>query len=57
MKAARKKTNVGQRKVWRIFRFTERYELADDMRKCRQSGLLFTRDFIALGAGDEAAGY
>jgi hypothetical protein len=45
------------RKVWRIFRFAKRYELRDDERKLRQSGLLFTRDFVSEAAGDEAARY
>lgn len=44
-------------KVWRIFRFGERYELADNARFCRQSPLLFTRDFVGSGKDDESIGY
>ena len=44
-------------KVWHIYRFKERYELPDDKKILRKSGLLFTRDFVGTGAGDEAVGY
>lgn len=44
-------------KVWRIFRFGERYELPEDMRACRKSGLQYTRDFVSAAGGDEAVGY
>ena len=43
--------------VWRIFRFGERFELPDDMKICRKSGLQFTRDFVSAAGGDEAVGY
>ncbi len=46
-----------RKKVWHVFRFKERYELPDDMRSFRQSGLLFTRDFVGTAGGDEAVGY
>jgi len=45
------------KKVWRIFRFKERFELADNVRFCRQSPLLFTRDFVGSGKDDESIGY
>lgn len=55
--AKKRRIKSSTKKVWRIFRFAKRYELRDDERKCRQSGLLFTRDFVSDAAGDEAAGY
>ena len=44
-------------KVWRIFHFKERFELPENIRKCRRSALEFSRDFVSDGAGDEAVGY
>jgi hypothetical protein len=44
-------------KVWRIFHFQQRYELPDDMRACRQSGLQYTKRFVGVAGGDEAVGY
>ena len=55
MKAARKRRIT--RKVWRIYHFQERYELPDDMRKCRMSSLEYTRDFVGDSGGDEAVSY
>ena len=43
--------------VWRIFHFKERFELPEDMRACRKSGLQYTRDFVSAAGGDEAVGY
>jgi hypothetical protein len=43
--------------VWHVYRFDERYELPEDMRACRKSGLHFTRDYVGIAAGDEAVGY
>ncbi len=44
-------------KVWRIYRFRERFEPPENVRKCRKSGLDFTRDYVGLSAGNEAVGY
>ena len=44
-------------KVWRIFHFKERFELSENIRKCRRSALEFSRDFVSDGGGDEAVGY
>jgi len=44
-------------KVWRIFRFKERFELSENIRKCRRSALEFSRDFVGDAGGDEAVGY
>ena len=44
-------------KAWHIFHFEQRYELPEDMRMCRKSGLQYSRDFVGVAAGDEAAGY
>jgi hypothetical protein len=46
-----------KQKVWRIYRYAERYELKDDDRRCRKSALQFTRDFVSVMAGNEAVGY
>ncbi len=43
--------------VWRIFHFGERFELSENIRKCRKSALEFSRDFIGDAGGDEAVGY
>jgi len=64
-KAARKKKTASKKKaaapkpkkVWRIFRFEPRYEMPEDMRKCRVTALEFTRDFVGDAGGDEAVGY
>jgi len=64
-KAARKKKPASKKKatapkpkkVWRIFRFAPRYEMPEDMRKCRISALEFTRDFVGDAGGDEAVNY
>ena len=45
------------KKVWRVFRYRERFELADDVRTHRKSALDFTRDYVGVGAGNEAVGY
>ena len=55
--AKSKKNSKKTSKVWRIFRFRERYEMPEDMRKCRVSALEFTRDFVGDAGGDEAVGY
>ena len=46
-----------RQKVWKIFRFEERFELPDDSRFCRKGPLLFTRDYVGSGADDESIGY
>jgi len=43
--------------VWRIFHFEERFELPENIRKCRKTALEFTRDFVGDLGGDEAVGY
>ena len=53
----KKSKNIAAKKVWRIFRFKERYEMPEDMRKCLMSALEFTRDFVGDAGGDEAVGY
>jgi len=45
------------KKVWHIFRFKERFELPEDMKIHRRSGLQYTRDFVSAAGGDEAVGY
>ena len=57
MKSGKTNSDVRERRVWRICRFAKRYELRDDERKCRRSGLMFTRDLVSAAGGDEAAGY
>jgi hypothetical protein len=52
-----RKATAPKAKVWHVFRFDERYELPEDMRACRKSGLQYTRDFVGIAAGDEAVGY
>lgn len=54
-----KKTSAKRdlKKVWRIFRFIERFELGEDVRSHRKSALDFTRDYVGVGAGNEAVGY
>jgi hypothetical protein len=57
---AKKKTKATKKeakKVWRIFRFEKRYELPEDMKIFRKSGLNFTKRFVGVGGGDEAVGY
>jgi hypothetical protein len=51
--SAKKSPNL----VWRIFHFGQRYELPDDMKICRKSGLQYTKRFVGSGGGDEAVGY
>lgn len=46
-----------ERRVWRIFHFTERFELPEDIKICRKSGLQYTKRFVGVAAGDEAVGY
>jgi len=56
--ASKKKATIPKpKKVWRIFRFSERYELPEYMRKGRVTALEFTRDFVGDAGGDEAVGY
>ena len=43
--------------VWKIFHFGERFELGEDVRSHRKSALDFTRDYVGVGAGNEAVGY
>lgn len=57
--AAQARTPSGKaaRKLWRIYRYSERFELRDDDRRCRKSAPQFVRDFVGVMAGNEAAGY
>jgi len=43
--------------VWRIFHFAERFELPEDIKICRKSGLQYTKRFVGIAGGDEAVGY
>ena len=53
-----KKKNVKRKmKVWHIYHFRERFELADDVRHCRKSPLLFTKDYVGTGQDDESISY
>lgn len=45
------------RKVWRIFRFAQRFELPDDTRFCRRSPLIYIRDYVGSGLDDESINY
>lgn len=45
------------RKVWRIYRFRERFDIAETSRYCRKSALIYTRDFVGTSGGDEAITY
>ncbi len=45
------------KKVWRIYRFQQRFELPENIRKCRKSALEFTRDFVGEVGGNEAVSY
>jgi len=53
MKAKKKRA----RKVWRIFRFAQRFELPDDTRFCRRSPLIYIRDYVGSGLDDESINY
>jgi len=57
MTAARAtKGKRGGGKVWHVFRFRERFELADDQRFCRKGPLIYARDYVSA-ADDESAAY
>lgn len=43
-------------KVWHVYRFTERFELADDQRFCRKGPLIFSKDYVSP-ADDESVAY
>lgn len=51
------RVNKKSPQVWRIFRFKERFELGEDVKILRKSGLHFTKDFVGVAGGDEAVGY
>lgn len=53
----KRKTVKRVKKVWRIFRFGERFELADDVRWCRINPLKYIRDYVGSGQDDEAIEY
>jgi hypothetical protein len=55
--AKRKATRKSARKAWHIYRFKERYELPEDLKIFRRSGLAYTRNFVGISGGDEAVGY
>lgn len=42
--------------MWHVFRFRERFELADDQRFCRKGPLIYARDYITP-ADDESCAY
>ncbi len=46
-----------EKKIWRICRYTERFELKEDDRRCRKSALQFVRDFVGYASGNEAVTY
>lgn len=43
--------------VWRIFHFEKRYEMSEDSRAKRKTGLDYTKRFVGVNGGDEAVGY
>ncbi len=43
-------------RVWHVFRFRERFELADDQRFCRKGPLIYARDYVTP-ADDESCAY
>ncbi len=45
---------MSKRIVWKIFRFEQRYELADDVRFARERPLVFVRDYVGSGTDDES---
>lgn len=45
---------MSKRMVWKIFRFEQRYELADDVRFGRERPLVFVRDYVGSGTDDES---
>jgi len=47
-----RKSDIG----WHVFRFHERFELADDQRFCRKGPLIYSRDYVSA-ADDESATY
>jgi hypothetical protein len=51
------KTKRRTTKVWRIFRFRERFELPDDVRFCRDKPLEYIRDYIGSGTKEESIHY
>lgn len=54
---SKKEVSPAQRKVWRIFHFESRYEMPEDMKSNRKSGLNYTKRFVGTNGGDEAVGY
>lgn len=52
-----KGTKAQRQKAYRIFRFTERFELKDKDRHCRKTALLFSKRFVSDAAGQEAMWY
>lgn len=44
-------------KVWRVFRFEERFELSDDVRYCRRTPLQYIREYVGSGQDDESIAY
>lgn len=42
--------------VWHVFRFRERFELADDQRFCRKGPIIYARDYVTP-ADDESCAY
>ena len=55
--AASKRSATKVPMVWRIFHFKERFELPENIRKCRRSALEFSRDYVGDAGGDEAVAY
>ena len=43
--------------IWRIYRFEQRFELPDDIRKSRRTPLNYTKDFVGSGQDNETINY
>lgn len=55
-KSPTRKTKNPANKVWHVFRFRERFELADDQRFCRKGPIIYARDYVTP-ADDESCLY
>ena len=54
---SKSKTKPKTRKVWKIFRFQERFELPDNIRFSKLKPLVYIRDYVGSGQDDEAINY
>ncbi|MBN1392797.1 MAG: hypothetical protein JW947_08355 [Sedimentisphaerales bacterium] len=43
--------------IWHIYRFEQRFELPDDIRKSRRTPLCYTKDFVGSGQDNETINY